>query len=164
VEAAAQSRVGGSPHDTTASLIGSEFILPAQFFGGAVNGARIETDDSPEHRLMFAVLEAGIATYQRYALWGKGHSKESHLFQEVERWVLSEDTTWLYAFERICITLDLNADYLRGGLERWREHAVHAGYITTPRRVVSKRTRVVQSKTQITPRRDRRRKRRAASS
>jgi hypothetical protein len=51
-----------------------------------------------------------------------GHDHwEKRLFQEVEDWILKKNSEWLYSFENICETLQLNADYIRKGLRVWKE-------------------------------------------
>jgi hypothetical protein len=43
------------------------------------------------------------------------------MFDEAEEWVTSEDRSWLFSFENICDTLEINAEYVRRGLREWRE-------------------------------------------
>jgi hypothetical protein len=72
-----------------------------------------------EEKLMVAVLENAIKCFQKYA---PGHDHwEKRLFQEVEDWILKKNSEWLYSFENICETLQLNADYIRKGLRVWKE-------------------------------------------
>jgi hypothetical protein len=78
-----------------------------------------EGDRRGEEKLMVAVLEDAIKCFQKYAL---GHDHwEKRLFQEVEDWILKKNSEWLYSFENICETLQLNADYIRKGLRVWKE-------------------------------------------
>jgi len=43
------------------------------------------------------------------------------MFDEAREWVSSNDRSWLFSFENICDTLEINADYVRRGLREWRE-------------------------------------------
>jgi hypothetical protein len=84
-----------------------------------VSETSLEGDRRGEEKLMVAVLEDAIKCFQKYAL---GHDHwEKRLFQEVEDWILKKNNEWLYSFENICETLQLNADYIRKGLRVWKE-------------------------------------------
>jgi hypothetical protein len=45
--------------------------------------------------------------------------KSRRLFQEAEKWIVEVDDGWLFSFENVCETLDLNPAYVRQGLLRW---------------------------------------------
>jgi len=92
-----------------------ETILPSQFFD------RIQIDASlqPEKRLMLAVLEDAVGTFQKYvAATGR---RGQRLFNEAEEWFSSEPGEWPFAFESICEALGLEPAYIRAGLRRWRD-------------------------------------------
>ncbi|MGH7802850.1 MAG: hypothetical protein ACREQJ_00755 [Candidatus Binatia bacterium] len=99
----------------TGIVIEADTILPEQYF------ERIGSEHSafPEKRLMLAVLEDAVATFQRYV--DARNRRGQRLFREAEEWVLSDDTEWPFAFENICHTLDIEPDFLRRGLARWKE-------------------------------------------
>jgi hypothetical protein len=68
---------------------------------------------------MLAVLEDAVDCYQKHS-----HSTDprgQQLFAEAEEWVRSDDRSWLFSFENICDTLEINADYVRRGLGEWRD-------------------------------------------
>lgn len=92
-----------------------EAVLPTQFF------PRIQIDASlqPEKRLMLAVLEDAVGTFQKYA-WSRERSGQK-LFEDAEEWFSDDDHEWPYSFVNICNALGLEAEYLRGGLERWKD-------------------------------------------
>jgi hypothetical protein len=72
-----------------------------------------------ERLLMLAVLEDAVDCFQKYAL-----SKDPRgrlLFSEAKDWVDSGDKGWLFSFENICDTLEIDPSYVRRGLTRWRE-------------------------------------------
>ncbi len=90
-----------------------ETILPSQLLDRSHLGAALQ----PEKRLMLAVLEDAVATFQRGALTtGRTALRE---FAEVRAWFESEDTRWPYAFMNVCHVLGFDPEYLRRGLRRW---------------------------------------------
>ena len=72
-----------------------------------------------EHRLLLAVLEDAIRTYQRYAF--ANDPRGVALRSNVEDWFASEDSEWMFSFVAICDALGLEPTYLRGGLRRLRD-------------------------------------------
>jgi hypothetical protein len=103
--------------DRTALAAGfePETILPSQLIDRSHLGAALQ----PEKRLMLAVLEDAVATFQRGTVSKTRQAARD--FDEVGTWFASDDVTWLYSFLNICAVLDFDADYLRRGLARWRE-------------------------------------------
>jgi len=92
-----------------------ETILPSQFFG------RFQLDASlqPEKRLMLAVLEDAVGTFQKYVT--SSTRRGQRLFAEAEEWFAAPATEWPFSFESVCQALGLDAGYLGGGLRRWRD-------------------------------------------
>lgn len=72
-----------------------------------------------EHRLLLAVLEEAIWTYQRYAF--ATDRRGVSLMSQVEEWFGSEDSKWTFSFVGICDALGLETTYLRAGLRRLRD-------------------------------------------
>ncbi len=91
-----------------------ETVLPSQYLDRIV----AEPSLQPEKRLMLAVLESAVATYQRFARASSRRGRR--LFGEAAAWVATPEDDGIFAFENICAALDLDADYVRGGLARWR--------------------------------------------
>jgi hypothetical protein len=87
-----------------------EGILPSQLFCPRTPGG-----GEPEKRLMAAVLKDAIHTYQTLA-----SAPARRRFEEVRDWFASDDTTYPFAFLRICDVLDLEPDWVRAGLAQWR--------------------------------------------
>ena len=85
--------------------------LPAQFFTDAINS---EAHWSGTRRLLFAVLQDAVACWFRYRNTRSAQGRQ--LFQEIRDWFLTKNRDSLYAFENICIHLNLDADYFRRGL------------------------------------------------
>ena len=94
-----------------------ETILPSQLLGTSHLGAARQ----PEKRLMLAVLEDGIATFQRTVKATTRAARRE--YDEVRTWLASDDTAWPYAFVNICHVLGFDVDYLRAGLARWLDRA-----------------------------------------
>ncbi len=102
-------------HDRLAGLFEPDVLLPAQYFAAFRREGGLER----ERLLMLAVLEDAIDCYQKYA-----HSRDPRgrqMYEEAREWVTSTDRIWLFAFENICDTLEINAEYVRRGLREWRE-------------------------------------------
>ena len=105
----------------------SEFdiLLPSQFstrLGG--HGPQ----KKGEWRLLVAVLQDGIECFQRY-LHAQG-KEERLLFKEAEEWIMGQsegsvshapDRPLWFSFQYVCDILDVDADYVRSGLQRWRK-------------------------------------------
>ncbi len=104
--------------DRSGGLFEPDVLLPGQFF----SFFRKEVGFDRERRLMLAVLEDAIDCFQKNAHAEDARSKQ--LFAESAEWIMSPDRRWLFSFENICQIVDMNPDYLRQGLKRWRvDHA-----------------------------------------
>jgi hypothetical protein len=90
-------------------------ILPEQFLHDGASRCR-----TAEHRLMLAVLWDAAYVYGTR----KGRRRGARLLREVEEWLRSSDTSYIFSFESICDTLGLNADYFRTRLLRSASSAV----------------------------------------
>jgi len=73
---------------------------------------------------MLAVLENALDSYQKYVFSGDGQGRQ--MYDEAVEWLESGNTDWLFSYRNICETLDINPDYLRRGLEGWRQRAAVA--------------------------------------
>ena len=101
--------------DQLASALEADIIVPSQYFD------RVRSEDStqPEKRLMLAVMENAIATFQK-SIYGATR-RQQRLLKETEEWLYSGDTSWPFSFENICASLNIEADYLRSGLTEWKK-------------------------------------------
>ena len=72
----------------------------------------------PECRLLWAVLQEGMETYMKYATATSRRGQRA--FADAEQWIGEDDPTWLCSFVNICHVLELDPEYLRAGLRRWR--------------------------------------------
>jgi hypothetical protein len=113
---------GGS----STGLFEPDILLPNQYFAAFKRGRAVEG----ERRLMLAVLEDAVDSYRKYAL--ARDPREQACFLEAKEWFLSDDRTWLFAFENICDVLEMNADYLRSGLDKWRRALVASAMAPEP--------------------------------
>ncbi len=96
------------------STVEADLIVPSQFF----DRIRAERSSQPEKRLMLAVMEDAISTFQK-SVQGATR-RQRRLLKETEEWIGSANTAWPFSFENICAALDIEADYLRTGLKRWK--------------------------------------------
>jgi len=99
-------------------LFEPDVLLRDQF--GVRSGATV----SREKRLMLAVLENALDSYQKYVFARDGQGRQ--MFEEAVEWLESSNTEWLFSYRNICETLDINPDYLRRGLEGWKQRAAVA--------------------------------------
>ena len=89
-----------------------DVMLPEQYFDRLAS----RTSDSPERRLLFAVLLDAIIQLQRRNTSGS---------VEAERWIRNEaDSDFPFAFRNVCEALGIEAEYLRRGLMSWRRSQI----------------------------------------
>jgi hypothetical protein len=91
-----------------------ETLLPCQFDDRLFGATRLQ----PEKRLQLAVLEDAVLTFHRCA--AGQNTRARNLINDVSSCVRSDDTSWPFAFLAICQSLNLNADWVRGGLLAWQ--------------------------------------------
>lgn len=89
-------------------------ILPSQFCEYMKGQPALQ----PEKRLMLAVMEDALKTFHS-CLPGVTR-RQRRLLKEVEEWFASAEAVWLFSFENVCAVLNLDVDYLRRGLARWK--------------------------------------------
>ncbi len=97
-----------------ASLFQPDTLLSAQYF----ETLRRRVLD-PEKRLMLAIIEEAIGSYQKYLCAQDRRGRT--LFGDAEKWIWDEDSNWVFSFENICEALGLTPTYVRCGLLRWKE-------------------------------------------
>jgi len=91
-------------------------ILPVQYI------SQRRGEHQALRRLMIAMLEDAIRTFQRYLFT---QSKAGNrLFTEAETWLLDEGLDVPLRFADVCDVLELDAGFLRHALRRWRERAL----------------------------------------
>ena len=73
---------------------------------------------TPEQQLMLAVLDDAVSSFQKY--FAARDKIGTSRFHEAEEWILQQGkSNWLFSFDNICETLDLNPGYIREGLLHW---------------------------------------------
>ena len=103
-----------TPDDQREAELEPDILLPSQLVDGLFGASRLQ----PEKRLQLAVLEDAVLTFERCA--GVDGAKPRRLLAEVDAWFASDATDWPFAFVTICHTLNIDPDYVRGGLRRRR--------------------------------------------
>jgi len=89
-----------------------DVMLPEQYFDRLAS----RTSDSPERRLLFAVLLDAIIQLQRRNTSGSA---------EAERWIRNDaDSDSPFAFRNVCEALGIEPGYLQRGLLSWRRSQV----------------------------------------
>lgn len=135
----------GSGRDMLPDTFVPEALLPEQYFDRWAARA----SDSPEKRLMFAVLLDAVIQLQ-----GRNQKDAA----EAEEWIRGtgcEESP--FSFRNICEALGIEAGYLADGLLSWRQRATEIPFRAPLRQL---RT----SHTHVTPLRRRRRRRLALAS
>jgi hypothetical protein len=98
-----------------ARLMIPEVLTPAQYFEGA--RARPPEADAAR-RLMLAVLEDALRSFQRYA--ERPNSQNRRALAQAESWILDRRAEGPFAFQDICEALGVQPDNLRDGIHQWR--------------------------------------------
>jgi hypothetical protein len=101
------------PTRITDGLFQADVVLPVQFHRRG--------RDTAEKRLMVAVLADAVDCFRQYAC--ATDRRAARLFAEVDDWISCGERDWPFSFENICETLEIDSEYVRSGLERWRQRA-----------------------------------------
>jgi hypothetical protein len=102
------------------SLFEPDTSLAANYF----DALRRKTILEPEKRLLLAVMKDAIDCYQVHVMAQSG--KRQRLFREAEEWIMERDSNWVFSFVNICDVLQLQPEYLRRGLLRWKDKKLAA--------------------------------------
>lgn len=103
------------PEDRMPPAFQPEVMLPSQYYEAMRRKHLLEG----EKLLMFAVLEDAVDTFMKYV--DATRRRGQRLFREAEEWINQHDPHWPFSFENICQFLDIDAEYMRAGLRRWKE-------------------------------------------
>ena len=134
---AKRQRRMGNPDDfrveeISLSVLPPDWISPEQ----QEDRVRAELSDQPAVRLATAVLAGAIADYQSYL--ANPSRPNRLLFDAARGWIDSPDLRWVFSFENVCLTLQIDASALRCALEAWRRKA--AVQDTAHQRPIRRRT------------------------
>jgi hypothetical protein len=95
------------------SVLSGSAVLPLQCGDG---GRRAKISDG-ECRLILAVLEDAIQCYLNY--WNEPHDiKKRRCAWEANQWIDSPSRTGLFAYENVCLLLEIEPERLRRELRR----------------------------------------------
>jgi hypothetical protein len=100
------------------SLFQPDTLLPEQYLDTFRRKLQLE----PEKKLMLAILEDGVACFQKYAF--ARDSKGKALFRDTEQWVFENEGAGIFSFDNVCETLGFDPNYLRRGLSQWKQQAL----------------------------------------
>jgi hypothetical protein len=96
-------------------LFQPDVLLATEFF----EGARRERRADPARKLMLAILEDAVNCLHCY---GSNSSETARtLFRDARAWIMDRQNHWIFSFENVCESLQLNPEYIREGLRRWEE-------------------------------------------
>jgi len=96
------------------ALFEDEVLLPVQY--SEPSKGRLL---SPEHRLLWAVLEDAVGCWQANETATGGERRR--VFQEAAEWFESDADDSPFAFVVICQLFGLEPEWIRRGLQRWSE-------------------------------------------
>src|SRR5271166_1813412 len=96
-------------------LFEPDTLLPIQYFEAMRRKHLLEG----EKRLILSVLEDAVECFMKCI--DSSTNKGQRLFRDADEWINLEDKRWVFSFDNVCEMLDINAEYMRGGLRRWKE-------------------------------------------
>lgn len=77
----------------------------------------------PEQRLMLAVIEDAVHSFQKYLLASSPGGRL--LFAEADAWFSASDSAGILSFENVCAELGITPSCFRKGLFDWKAHRMH---------------------------------------
>jgi len=101
-------------------LFEPDTLLPIQYFEAMRKKHLLEG----EKRLILSVLEDAIECFMKCI--DAATNKGQRLFREADEWISHEDKRWVFSFDNVCDMLDINPDYMRVGLRKWKERKIEA--------------------------------------
>ncbi len=107
-----------SMEERVTSLFQPDTLLPEQYLDTFRRKLHLE----PEKKLMLAILEDGIACFQKYVF--ARDAKGKSLFRDAEAWVEEKGGEAVFSFDSVCESLGLDADYVRLGMRKWKVQAL----------------------------------------
>ena len=101
-------------------LFEPDTLLPIQYFEAMRKKHLLEG----EKRLILSVLEDAVECFMKCI--DSPTNKGQRLFRDADEWISLEDKHWVFSFDNVCDMLDINPDYMRRGLKRWKERKIEA--------------------------------------
>ncbi len=96
-------------------LFEPDTLLPIQYFEAMRRKHLLEG----EKRLILSVLEDAVECFMKCI--DSSTNKGQRLFRDADEWIALEDKRWVFSFDNVCDMLDINPDYMRVGLRKWKE-------------------------------------------
>jgi hypothetical protein len=101
--------------EKTSSLLQPDSLIPYQYRDTVERKLHLQA----EKRLMLAVLEDAIYCFQKY--FKARRRKEQRIFLDTQTWILEPVNGWIFSFDNVCESLNLDAAYVRQGLVTWKQ-------------------------------------------
>jgi len=101
-------------------LFEPDTLLPIQYFEAMRKKHLLEG----EKRLILSVLEDAVECFMKCI--DASTSKGQRLFREADEWIAHEDKRWVFSFDNVCDMLDINPEYMRMGLRKWKDKRLDA--------------------------------------
>ena len=101
-------------------LFEPDTLLPIQYFEAMRRKHLLEG----EKRLILSVLEDAIECFMKCI--DASTSKGQRLFRDADEWIAHEDKHWVFSFDNVCDMLDINPEYMRMGLRKWKDKRLDA--------------------------------------
>jgi hypothetical protein len=101
-------------------LFEPDTLLPIQYFEAMRKKHLLEG----EKRLILSVLEDAIECFMKCI--DASTSKGQRLFRDADEWIAHEDKRWVFSFDNVCDMLDINPEYMRMGLRKWKDKRLDA--------------------------------------
>ena len=106
------------------TLFQPDTILPLQYFERMRRNAFLQG----EKKLLLAVLEDAVGCFQKYSF---AHDKKGRArFKDAELWIMEESDDGVFSFNAVCELLEIDPDYLRRGLLKWKEKQRSSRYLS----------------------------------
>ena len=96
-------------------LFEPDTLLPIQYFEAMRRKHLLEG----EKRLILSVLEDAVECFMKCI--DSSTNKGQRLFRDADEWINLEDKRWVFSFDNVCDMLDINPDYMRVGLRKWKD-------------------------------------------
>jgi hypothetical protein len=100
-----------------AAALGADNTVSEQYVSTVRRSERVE----PEFSLLRAILEDAVHCYRKYQSAQNRTGRES--FREVEAWIMSSHSDWIFSFENVCELLGLDPMFVRHKLRGREEDA-----------------------------------------
>jgi len=102
------------------ALFEPDTLLPIQYFEAMRRKHLLEG----EKRLILSVLGCDRKCFMKCI--DASTSKGQRLFRDADEWIAHEDKRWVFSFDNVCDMLDINPEYMRTGLRKWKDKRLDA--------------------------------------